>query len=74
MWTEGHQHAFDELKFALSNEPILNLVDLDKEFLLQTDASDNGLGAVLLQWVKGERKPVAFASRKLSVAEFFFCY
>ena len=68
-WKEIHQCAFDKLKHCLSNEPILNLVDLSKDFILQTDASDSGLGAVLQQTVDGERKPVAYASRKMSTAE-----
>ena len=69
VWEKFHQQAFDKLKSALSCQPILRLIDLDKEFILQTDASENGLGAVLIQMCDDERNPVAYASRKLSVAE-----
>lgn len=69
VWEESHQESFDKLKMCLSNKPILKLVDLSKGFILQTDASDTGLGAVLLQHVDGERCPVAYASRKLNAAE-----
>jgi hypothetical protein len=41
------------------------LPDLDKQFILQTDASGFALGAVLLQETDGIKHPVAYASRKL---------
>lgn len=68
-WKELHQNSFEKLKSCLSDKPVLSLVNLNNEFILQTDASESGLGAVLLQEVKGERKPVAYASRKMSKAE-----
>jgi hypothetical protein len=47
------------------NPPVLKLPDVSKEFILQTDASCEGLGAVLLQEENGVKHPVAFASKKL---------
>ena len=68
-WENIHQQAFDKLKEALTNEPILKLPDVNKTFILRTDASDVGLGAMLLQEEDGDKLPVAYASRKLSNPE-----
>ena len=48
-WEEEQQNAFEQLKSELSKQPVFKLPELDKQFVLQTDASDIGLGAVLLQ-------------------------
>ena len=42
---------------------------MEAHFFVQTDASDRGLGTVLLQWEHDVRLPVVFASRKLSNSE-----
>ena len=68
-WTQDHQTAFDKIKESLTKKPILKLVDFGKPFILQTDASNTGLGAVLSQEYDGVKWPVAYASRKLSDAE-----
>jgi hypothetical protein len=52
------------MKLILS-EPVLKLPDPAKTFILRTDASDAGLGAVLMQTYNGKLHPVCFASRKL---------
>ena len=49
--------------------PILRLPDLSKSFIVRTDASDYGVGAVLMQEHDGKTFPVAYASKKLSVHE-----
>ncbi|XP_063590436.1 uncharacterized protein LOC134767369 [Penaeus indicus] len=67
-WREEHQRAFDRLKYALT-KPILKLPDINNPFILRTDASEVGLGAVLLQEDADEKLPVAYASRKLSNTE-----
>ncbi|XP_037774647.1 uncharacterized protein LOC119571392 [Penaeus monodon] len=59
----------NELKDLLMNAPILTLPDYSKTFYLRTDASDTGLGAVLLQSVDGVLMPIAYASRKLKDRE-----
>ena len=58
--------AFNQLKQALCEASIDQLPDVIKPFVLRTDASDTGLGAVLLQKCNGVLFPVAFASKKLN--------
>ena len=48
-WTQLHQESFDKLKLALTSAPVLTYPDYGKPFLLETDASLKGLGAVLSQ-------------------------
>ena len=68
-WTDGQQ-IFDTLKTKLSEAPILAYPNFKKEFVLETDASLKGLGAVLSQEQEDKRlHPVAYASRVLSAAE-----
>ena len=65
MWTAEHDAAFTALKSALVRELILKLPDLNKRFILQTDASDKAVGAVLMQEHDDQKFPVAYASKKL---------
>ena len=51
--------AFDCLKKQMISAPVLQVADPSKPFILQTDASDLGLGAVLSQSQNGEEHPVA---------------
>ena len=48
-WTQSCQNAFQELKSHLTESPLLAYPDFDKSFILETDASVKGLGAVLSQ-------------------------
>ena len=69
-WSDLRQKAFEELKMALLNTPVLRLANVDKEFRVVTDASNFALGAVLLQQDDAQHwHPVAFASKELSAAE-----
>ncbi|KAL8583208.1 hypothetical protein ACOMHN_053721 [Nucella lapillus] len=68
-WTEECEKSFVELKEKLTSKPIVVLPDKEKQYVLRTDASDSGLGAVLLQETEGDLQPVAYASKKLSAAE-----
>ena len=68
-WTAECEAAFKALKEVLSRHPVMKLPDLGRPFVLRTDASDTGLGAVLLQEQEGELYPVAYASKKLAGAE-----
>ena len=69
IWTDETETAFKELKTRLCDRPILRLPDFDRDFILRTDASDTGLGAILLQTYDGTDFPVAYASKKLSPAQ-----
>ncbi|KAJ7968029.1 Retrotransposon protein, putative, Ty3-gypsy subclass [Quillaja saponaria] len=64
-WGEPCQTAFEDMKLAMINDPVLVLPDISKPFEVQTDVSDYALGGVLLQ----ENHPVAYESHKLSQAE-----
>ena len=65
-WVEKHESAFQKLKDHLTTMPVLHVADPSRPYILQTDASDRGLGAVLSQADDlGEEHPVSFASRKL---------
>ena len=68
-WEQPQEKAFVTLKRELASEPILHLPDSAKPFVLRTDASDVGIGAVLMQDHDGKLFPVSYASRKLSPRE-----
>lgn len=69
-WTPSCQEAFERLKKTLVSRPVIRLPDPEKAFVLRTDASEVGLGAVLLQEdEKGDLQPVSYASKKLIPAE-----
>jgi hypothetical protein len=66
----GHeQEAFDALKRAISQPPVLRMADVSEKLILQTDASGVALGAVLSQECGGVRQAIAYASRTLSAQE-----
>ena len=52
------------LKRCVTKPPMLRSPNLEKEFVLQTDASNDGIGVILLQEDMGVKHPVAFASKK----------
>ena len=68
-WSNACEDAFQEIKQKLCNAPVLKIPDMDKPFVVQTDASDVAMGAVLLQEVEGKRHVVAYASQKFSQSE-----
>ena len=62
--------AFDHLKAACLQAPILSFPDFNKPLLLETDASRRGLGAVLSQkQADGRYHPIAYASRVMNETE-----
>src|ERR1035438_781904 len=69
-WNPPAQASFDALKTAFTSAPILAHVDPSRLFIMETDASDFALGAVLSQYQDdGLLHPVAYYSHKFSTAE-----
>ncbi|KAM4691997.1 uncharacterized protein WCC33_016819 [Rhinophrynus dorsalis] len=65
-WTPACAQAFESLKDALGKVPVLAAPNFNLPFLIHTDASNVGLGAVLSQVDDaGEEHPISFQSRKL---------
>lgn len=69
LWTSECELAFQTLKESLMTAPVLGYPDYSIPFVLQTDASGGGLGAVLAQVQDGAERVIAYASRSLSPAE-----
>ncbi|GFO02230.1 Zinc finger protein [Plakobranchus ocellatus] len=68
-WDDSQERAYNSLKVAVTSKPVLQLPDVNKKFVLRTDASDRGLGAALMQENEGTLFPVAYASKKLTDRE-----
>ena len=69
-WTSQCQAAFDRLRKLLTESPLLSYPDFTQPFLLETDASIDGLGAVLAQRKADNLvHPIAYASRTLLAHE-----
>ena len=64
-WARQHDEAFATIKQLVIQHPVLKFYNIEEEVTIQTDASEKGLGADLLQ----NGQPVAFASRTLSPTE-----
>ena len=65
VWCKEAEDAFNALKQSLCEEPVLKAPDFNKPFVLHTDASQVGLGAVLSQVIDEEEHPIMYISRKL---------
>jgi len=72
-WTTQCDHAFTKLKYALISSPILAMPNDNDSFLLDTDACDVSIGAVLSQVQGGVERVIAYASRSLSKPEKNYC-
>lgn len=64
-WTLASSQAFQQLKQALVQTPVLILADFTLPFSLYSNASSHGLGAVLAQMQEGVECVMAYASRSL---------
>ena len=66
-WTEECQTSFEQLKMLMTEAPLLAFPDFTLPFMLETDASKEGLGAVLAQRNCDDNSvhPIAYASRTL---------
>ena len=68
-WTEKHDKAFRTLKKRLLEAPILTFPNFELPFIIDTDARDTALGAVLSQVIDGIEHPIAVESRVLTKTE-----
>ena len=64
-WNARYQHVFENLKTMIGKTETLKYFEPEKAIKIQCDASDYGLGTVLLQ----DEKPVYYASRSLTSTE-----
>lgn len=64
-WTNACQKSFERLKSALTSSPVLAYPQPGSMFILDTDASNTGIGVVLSQIQDSSGKVIAYASKKL---------
>lgn len=68
-WTNEHQKVLEQLIDRLTTPPVLAYPDFDRPFILHTDASQMGLGAILYQVQDGKMRVIGYGSRTLTSAE-----
>ena len=73
VWTEDCRYSFEELKKALTRAPILAYPAREGFFILDTDASNVGIGAVLSQVQDRLEKVVCYFSKTISISERSYC-
>ena len=72
-WSLDCQKAFDTLKEQLASPPVLAYLKDEGEYILDTDASNHAMGAVLSQIQAGEERVISFASRALCGEQQNYC-
>ncbi|GFU56727.1 retrovirus-related Pol polyprotein from transposon 297 [Trichonephila clavipes] len=73
-WTTECENAFRELKGKLIDKPVLYAPNFEREFIVQMDASNAGMGAVLTQLnEQGEEHPILYLGKKFSEVEKRYC-
>ena len=73
VWSEQCDDAFKMLKSKMADSPVLAHPDFQEPFILDTDASDMAIGAVLSQKLNGQEYVIAYASRTLTKSERRYC-
>jgi len=73
VWTEETQTAFETLRNALTSSPILAMPNDSDMFILDSDACDHTIGAVLSQVQNGVERVIAYVSRTLDKREINYC-
>lgn len=69
VWTNECEAAFATIKERLVSSPVVSCPDFERPFIIQTDACDYGLGAVLTQDYSDGERVVSFISRSLTSSE-----
>lgn len=72
-WSDDCQKGFDKLKELLITSPILSYPMEEGEYILDTDASGNGIGGVLSQIQNGQEKVIAYSSKTLNESQRRYC-
>ena len=72
-WTAECNNSFAVLKLQMTTAPVLAFPDYTKQFILETDTSQEGIGAVLSQECNGQEQVVTYASHTLSKEERKYC-
>ncbi|GBM68435.1 Retrovirus-related Pol polyprotein from transposon 297 [Araneus ventricosus] len=72
-WTEECEKSFNSLKKALTSSPILTYPRIDKDFILDMDDSNEGIGAVLSQNIGNKERVIAYFSKSLGKPERNYC-
>ncbi|GFR07991.1 retrovirus-related Pol polyprotein from transposon 412 [Trichonephila clavata] len=73
IWTDECNNAFNKLKDALTSVPILAYPETGKQFILDTDASCESIGAVMSQEIDGQERVIVYFSKCLSKPERNYC-
>jgi len=69
-WEKEQEEAFERLKIVFTTEPILVILDINREIRVEADASDYTTGGVLLTKCEDRKwRPVAFISKSLNTIE-----
>ncbi|GJP32687.1 hypothetical protein CLOM_g17288 [Closterium sp. NIES-68] len=68
-WEPKHQEAVEQLKQARTSAPVVILPDPERDYVIETDASDQAVGAVLMQDQGNGLQPITYLSKKLHGAE-----
>lgn len=68
-WTRTAQEAFDKIKQCLTSAPVLSMPQVEGEWILETDASDTGMGGCLKQIQDGIERVIVYYSKKFSRAQ-----
>ncbi|GJP84359.1 hypothetical protein CLOP_g14420 [Closterium sp. NIES-67] len=68
-WEPQHQEAVEQLKQALTSAPVLILPDPERDYVIEADASNQAVGAVLMQDQGNGVQPIAYLSKKIYRAE-----
>ena len=72
-WADEHTEAFETLKRIMTSPPVLTYPNAEDQLILDTDASDLAIGAVLSQVQDGKERPISFVSKALNSKQKQYC-